>query len=207
MEDKIIEALDLNQSKFEENKIDSTQLGNAICGFVDKCTNFSDVEILIFYCLQDESGSGIKFAKQVVDKALLLRKTGKIGQVLRNGKETSETYQLLILANSFAKCDRPNDKDTYLSLFNMAHVVANGSMDFRMLAGSFYSACVNIEDSSIDPDFVLTKELIKKAADLSLEENSLPGIEDMASMAKESRQLNDKDLVKYITALKKKLKK
>jgi len=91
MEDKIIEALDLNQSKFEENKIDSTQLGNAICGFVDKCTNFSDVEILIFYCLQDESGSGIKFAKQVVDKALLLRNWSSLKKWQRNIGNLSTT--------------------------------------------------------------------------------------------------------------------
>ena len=205
MDDKILEALDSNQSKFEENKIDSTQMGKSICGFVDKCNNFDDVETLVFYCIKDESGSGIGFAKEVVEKALLLRKAGKIGPVDRNGKAVSETIELLILANSFAKFSRPNDKDTYLSLFNKAHVVAGGSFDFRMLAGSLYDACKNIEDSTIDPDFALTKELVKKAADLSLEENSLRGIEDMASMAES--QMNDNDLAKYVAALKKKIKK
>ena len=205
MDDKILEVLDSNQSKFEENKIDSTQMGKAICGCVDKCSDFDDVETLVFYCIKDESGSGIGYAKEVVEKALLLRKAGKISPVDRNGKAVSEAIELLILANSFAKFSRPNDKDTYLSLFSKARVVAGGSFDFQMLAGSLYDACKNIEDSNIDPDFALTKELIKKAADLSFEENSLQGIEDMASMAKS--QINDKDLVKYVTALKKKLKK
>ena len=205
MDEKIHETLDSNQSKFEKNKIDSTQLGKAICGFVDKCNSFDDVQTLVFYCIQDESGSGIGFAKEVVAKALLLRKAGEIGPVDRNGKAVSETIELLILADSFAKFSRPNDKDTYLSLFNKAHDVSGGSFDFRMLAGSLYDACGNIEDSTIDPDFVLTKELVKKAADLSLEENSLLGIEHMASMAKS--QINDKDLAKYVAALKKKIKK
>jgi hypothetical protein len=34
MDEKILAKLDSNQSKFEKNKIDSTQLGKAICGFV-----------------------------------------------------------------------------------------------------------------------------------------------------------------------------
>jgi hypothetical protein len=63
MDEKILEVLDSNQSKFEESKIDSTQVGKAICGFVDKCSNFDDVEILIYYCIKDESGLGIRFAK------------------------------------------------------------------------------------------------------------------------------------------------
>jgi hypothetical protein len=205
MDDKILDALDLNQSKFEENKIDSTQRGKVICGFVDKCQNFNDVETLVLRCIEDKSGPGILFAKEAVEKALVLRKSGKIGPIDRNGKAVSETIELLILANSFAKFCQPNDKETYLSLFNKAHVAAVGSFDFRMLAGSLYDACRNIEDTTIDPDFALTKELAKKAADLSLDENSLLGIEDMASMAK--NQLNDKDLAKYVAALKKKIKK
>jgi hypothetical protein len=205
MDDKILETLDLNESKFEENKIDSTQMGKAIFGFVDKCNNFDDVETLVSYCIKDKSGSGIQFAKEVVEKALLLRKEGKIGPVHRKGQEVSETIELLILANSFAKFSRPNDKGTFLDLFNKAHGVAVGSFDFRQLAGALFDACKNIEDPTIDQDFSLTKELVKKAADLSLEENSLLGIDDMASMAKS--QLGDKDLTKYVATLKKKIKK
>lgn len=205
MDDKILETLEFNQSKFAENKINSTQLGKAICEFVDKCESFDDVATLISYCRNDESGAAIIVAKNMVEQALLLRREGKIGPVDRNGQPASVTVELLILANSFAKYSPPNDKETYLSLFKRAHDAAGGSFDFRQLAGSLYNACKNIGDSTIDPDFVLTKELVKKAADLSLEENSLRGIEDMASMAKD--QLKDKDLTKYVATLKKKLKK
>ena len=204
MDAKILETLDSNLTKFEGNKIDSTQMGEVIFQFVEKCDDFDDVETLIFYCVKDESGKGIEFAIKVIEKAVLLRKNGAIGPVNRNGKIVTETVELIILANSIAKFSTPNDKQTYLSLFNKAHTAAKVSFDFQILAASLFSACENFEDPTLDIDFTLTKLLAKKTADLSLEENNLLGIESIESMAKD--QLKDKDLAKYVTALKKKIK-
>ncbi len=177
---------------------------NIVSQYVDKCVDFDDIRSMIFYYITDETGVGIGFAKDLVDKALRLRSAGKLAAVERNHSPISKTAEMLILADSFADYSRPKDKEAYLSLFAKAHGAAETSFDFQLLAGSLCAACGNIEDPSIDSEFVLTKELVKKAAELALEENSIGGIEDMAYMAKD--RLGDKDLAKYIATLKKKLK-
>lgn len=205
MEEKIVEALDLIQTKLEENKITPTKYGNEILTYFDKCINVDDVGLLIHYLLCDESGSGIEFAKDVAEKALLKKKSQNFEPVHRGDMTISETAEMIILAESFAKYSKPQDKNTFSKIFKLAHNAAKKAFDYHLLALNLYSACQNIDDPTIDTDFVLTKELIKKSADLYAEDNSTNGIEDLLYMAK--NKLEDKDLVKYLTALKKKLKK
>lgn len=205
MEEKIVEALDLIQTKYEENKITPAKYGNEVLTYFDKCINFDDVGLLINYLLCDESGSGIEFAKDAAEKALLKRKSQGFSPVQRGGETISETAEMTILAESFAQYSKPQDKNTFSKFHKLAHDAAKKAFDYHLLALTLYSASQNIDDPAIDTDFVLTKELIKKSADLYVEDNSESGIEDLLYMAK--NKLKDKDLVKYLTALKKKLKK
>ncbi len=205
MDNRISEILEENAGKFNNKEIDSTQMLKKVEEFFDQCTDFDDVEKLISYCLYDESGAGIVVAKSLAQRAVTQRAQGKIGPTDRFGKSVSQAVENLILAKSFAQYATPHDKNEFMMYFNKANELASDSFDYRLLAGRLYEACRDIGDPTIDPDFVRTKTLMQRAVDLSVQENSLPGLEDMESMAK--TQINDKDYAKSITALKKKVKK
>jgi len=205
MDSKIADALDLIQAEFEENKITPAEYGSKVVTYFDKCTNIDHVSSLIGYLICDESGSGIKLAKDVAEKALLQKKSNSYGLVYRGVETISETAEMLLLADCFAGYSKPQDRDTFLKIYKLALDAAKEAFDYHLLAMNLVSACKNIEDPTIDSDFELTKDLIKKAVDLYVAGSVESGVNDLLYMAKIT--LKDKDLVKYLTAIKKKLKK
>jgi hypothetical protein len=172
---------------------------------IQECSDIDDVELLLMYCLNDESGVGLECAKKLAAKAVGLRETDVLQPVVRNGIPVSKSVEMLILANSFSKYSKPNDKEIYLKIFGKAHTYAKDSFDNQLLAHSLYQACNNIGDQTIDTNFTLTTELIKKAANLSVEESNTACFEALTYMAKD--RLKDKELVKFISTQKKKTKK
>lgn len=205
MDAKIADALDLIQTKFEENKITPDEYGSEVVTYFDKCTNIDDVSSLINYLIRDESGSDIKLAKDVAEKALLQKKSNGYGLVYRGVETISETAEMLLLADCFSGYSKPQDRDTFLKIYKLALDAAKEAFDYHLLAMSLVNACKNIEDPTVDSDFKLTKDLIRKAADMYVDGNVESGVNDLLYMAKNT--LKDKDLVKYLTAIKKKLKK
>lgn len=205
MDSKIADALDLIQTKFEENKITPAEYGSVVVTYFDKCTNIDDVSSLIGYLIRDESGSGIKLAKDVAEKALLQKQSNGYGLVYRGVETISATSEMLLLAECFAGYSKPQDRDTFLKIYKLALDADKEAFDYHLLAMKLVDACKNIEDPTIDSDFELTKNLIKKAADLYVDGSVESGVNDLLYMAKIT--LKDKDLVKYLTAIKKKLKK
>ncbi len=204
MEIEIAEALNKNSEKFKSQEIDLTQMLKVVEECFEKCVNFDDLESIILYCLEDKSGAGIALAKTLTERAVHKREQGQLKPVERFGKAVSLTIEFLIIANAFVRY-QPNGKELFMVYFNRADGLASESFDYRQLAGSLYDACWKAEDPTIDPDYVRTRELMRRAVELSVQENSLTGLEDMESMAKD--QINDKDFAKSITALKRKMKK
>ena len=202
MNEKILEILEQNQIKFDEKKIDAAEMGAFAKKSVDQCEDLDEVCTLIFYCLNDDSGVGLGIAKDIAAQALALRKSGCLRPVERNGP-VSATVELLILAKAFAKYGKPNDKEIYLSIFERAREEAKKAFDYQLLSYSLFEACDCFGDPLMDVDFVLTKDLVRRAADLSFEEKNIACINDLSYLAKD--RLKDKDLVKYIAARKKKI--
>ena len=205
MNEKIIEQLEVNQNKYEEGTINGVQMTAFVAENIGECSDFDDVSTLLNYCMNDESGVGLECAKILATKALDLRKTDLLRPVERRGGPVSRTSEMLILANSFSRYSRPNDKEIYQTIFAKAHADAKDAFDYQMLADSLYLACNNIGDLNIDTNFTLTSDLIKKAADLAAEENNILCFEAIDYMAKD--RLKDKELIKFIAAQKKKIKK
>ena len=205
MNEKILEQLEVNQNKYEEGTINGVQMTAFVVENIGECSDFDDVETLLMYCMNDESGVGLECAKILASKAIDLRETDLLRSVERNEIPVSRTVEMLILANSFSKYSRPNDKEIYQTIFAKAHAGAKDAFDYQLLANSLYEACNNIGDLNIDANFTLTIELIKKAADIAVEENNILCFEALAYMAKD--RLKDKELIKSIAAQKKKIKK
>ena len=205
MDEKVVKILEENSKKFSNQEISALEMLSAVEGVFDKCVDFDDVAGLIFDCLRDESGAGMITAKSIAAKAVSQRIQGKMGPTDRFGKMLSPALEYLILAKAFAKYSSPNDREEFMLYFDKANELASDSFDYRQLAGNLYDACRDLGEPAIDPDFVRVRSLMQRAVDLSVQENSLPGLEDMESMAK--FQIKDKELTKSISALKRKLKK
>ena len=205
MKDEETAALDALQESFSSGSMSASAYLKDIAKFTKNCTNLDDVSTLIFYCLADESGQGIAAATNVADQALNRFTARGYKPTQRNGEDVTKAVDALIVADSFAKYSRPNDEKKYWEWYEIALQNAANSFDYRLLSGSLIDACKNIEGNNLDPDRKHVTAMVRKAADMCLAEGNIRGMDDVAYMAK--NQLQDKELTKYVNALKKKMSK
>jgi len=205
MDEKVSDHIASNYSKYEKQEIDWASMSQVLLDGLKKCDNFNDVTNLIYYCTSNEAGIGLDCARKIADTAFELRNLGTIKAISRNGVETSKAIEYMTLANSFAKYSCAQDGKYFMKFIGHAENSATNSLDFRLLAGHLYDGCNNLEDPSVDTEYHLTKKFIVKAVELCVEESNTRGIEDMIDLTK--NRIGDKELVKRLNALKKKLKK